>query len=91
MRKIILPWKTFKLLLKGDRLTILQVEQYVFCITNTYLRSLAFKVGKLDQLSYAPNQDRHRRNQMVLWVHETTLKTFCGSHMLKEVRGSRFP
>jgi len=47
----------------------------VFCITTTYLRSLAFKVVELNQFSYAPNQDRCRRNEMVLWVHEATLTT----------------
>ena len=72
MGKIIWLWKTFKLLTKGDRLTVLQLEQYLLCITITYLRSLAFKVGKLNQFSYAPNQDRFRWNEMILCVHETT-------------------
>ena len=60
---------------KGDWLTVLQLEQYVFCITITYLRSLAFKVGELNKFSYASNQDRYRWNEMMLWVHETTLTT----------------
>ena len=47
----------------------------MFYITIAYLRSLAFKVGELKQFSYAPNQGRYRWNEMVLWVHETTLKT----------------
>ena len=75
MRKIILLSKTFKLLPEVNQLAILRLEQYAFCITITYLRSLAFKVGELKQFSYTPNQDRHRWNEMVLWVHETTLTT----------------
>jgi hypothetical protein len=39
----------------------------------SYLRSLAFKVGELNQFSYSPNEDRYRWNELVLWVHETTL------------------
>jgi len=73
--KIMLLWKTFKLLPKGNWLTVLQLEQYVFCTTITYLRSLAFKVGELNQLSYAPNQGRYRSNEMMLWVHKTILST----------------
>jgi len=73
MGKIILPWITFKLLLEGNCLTVLQLEQYVFCATIAYLRSLAFKAGELNQLSYAPNQDRYRWNEMMLWVHKSTL------------------
>ena len=75
MRKTILRWKIFKLLPKGKWLVVLQMERCVFCITITYLRSLAFKAGELHQFSYAPNQDRHRWNEMVLRVHETTLTT----------------
>jgi len=75
MGKIILLWKTFKLLPEGNWLTVLQLEQHVFCTSITYLRSLAFKVGELNQFSYAPNQDRYRWNEMMLWVHETTLTT----------------
>ena len=45
----------------------------VFYITITYLRSLAFKVGELNQ----DNQDRCRWNEMILRVHETTLTTKC--------------
>jgi len=52
MGKIILLWKTFKLLPEGNWLTALQ---YVFCTTVTYLRSLSFEVSKLNQFSYAPN------------------------------------
>jgi len=44
MGKIILLWKTFKLLPEGTWLTVLQLEQRVFCTSITYLRSLAFKV-----------------------------------------------
>ena len=47
MGQIILLGTTFKLLPKGNCLTIFQLEQYVFCRTITYLRSLAFKVGVL--------------------------------------------
>jgi len=36
---------------------------------------MAFKVGELNQFSYAPNQDRYRWNDMILRVHETTLTT----------------
>jgi hypothetical protein len=60
---------------KGNWLSVLQLEQYVTCITTTYLRSLAFKVGELNQFSYAPKQDRCCWNEMVLWVHEATLTT----------------
>jgi len=41
----------------GHLLTVLQLEQYVFCTTISYVGSLAFKVGELNQFSYAPNQD----------------------------------
>ena len=73
--KIIVLWKTFKLLPKGNWLTVLQLEQYVFRITTIYLRSKGFKVGEQNQFSYAPNQDRYGWNEMILWVHETTLTT----------------
>jgi hypothetical protein len=66
MGKIILLCKTFELLPKGNWLTILQSEQYVVCITITYLRSLAFKVDEPTQFSYVPNQD------MLLWVNDMT-------------------
>jgi len=36
--------------------TVLQFEQNVLCITIAYLRSLAFKVGELDQI-FVPNRD----------------------------------
>ena len=68
-------WKSFKLLRKGNWLTVLQLEQYVFCVTITYLRSPAFKFGELNQFSYTVNPVRHRWKQMILWVHETTLTT----------------
>ena len=48
MEKITLLWKTFKLLTKGNLVAVLQMEQYVFCITITYSQSLAFKVGELN-------------------------------------------
>ena len=70
MRKIILLWKTFMLLPKGNWLTILKLKQCVFRINSTYLRSLAFKVGELKQFAYEPNQDRYRWNEMILGVHE---------------------
>ena len=47
----------------------------MFCITITYLRSIAFKVGEINQFSYAPNEDGYRWNEMLLWVHETTFPT----------------
>ena len=75
MGKTILLWKAFKLLPKENWLNILKLEQCVFCMTITYLRSLAFKVRELNQFSHAPNQDRYRWKEMVLWVHETTLTT----------------
>ena len=50
----------------------MQLEQYVFCITITYLRSVALKVGELNQFSYALNHDRYLWKEMILWVHETT-------------------
>ena len=77
--KIILLWKTFKLLSKGNWLPVLQLEQYMLCTTITYLRSLVFKFGELNQFSYAPNQERCRWNEMILWVHETTLTTKFGA------------
>jgi len=40
---------------KGNWLTVLQLEQYEFYITITYLRNLAFKVSELNQFSYTPN------------------------------------
>ena len=67
--------KKFMLLPKGNWLSVLQLEQYVSCITTTYLRSLAFKVRELNQFSHAPNQDRYRWKEMMLCVHETTLTT----------------
>jgi len=60
---------------KGIGLPFSQLEQYVFCMTIPYLRSMAFTVGEQIQFSYAPNQDRNRWNQMVLRVHETTFTT----------------
>jgi len=76
MGKVILLWQTFRLLPKGNWLTFLQLEQYVFCITITFLLSLAFRVGELNQFFfYAPNQERYRWNEMMLWVHGTTLAT----------------
>jgi len=60
---------------KGNWLTVLQLKQRVFCITITYLRSLAFKVGGVNQFSYAANPIRHRWKEMILCVHETTLTT----------------
>jgi len=75
MGKDILLWNTFRLLPKGKWLTFLQLEQYVFCITITYLLSLAFRVGELKQFMYAPNQERYGWKEMMLWVHETTLTT----------------
>ena len=54
----------------------LQLQQYVFCITVTVLRSLAFnKVAKLNHLSHTPNKDRSRWKEMVLWIHKTTPTT----------------
>lgn len=44
----------------------------VFCITITDLRSLEFKVGELNHCPHIPNKDGYRREEMVLWVHETT-------------------
>jgi hypothetical protein len=75
MRKIILLWKIFKLLPEGNWLTALQLEQYVFCTTISYLQSLALKVGDLNHFSYAPNQDGYRWNEMMLCVHKMTLTT----------------
>ena len=75
MGKIILLWKIFKLLPAGNWLTAMQLEQYVFCTTITYLRSLAFKVGEVNQFSYAQNQERYRWNEMILWVHKTKFAT----------------
>jgi hypothetical protein len=51
MGKIILLWKTLKLLLKGNWLTVLQLEQNVLYITVTYLRSLACELGEENQFS----------------------------------------
>jgi hypothetical protein len=67
-------WKTFKLLVKRNRLTVLQWKQYVFCITISYLRSVALKV-ELKSFSYALNQDRYRCKEVILWVLEMTLTT----------------
>jgi hypothetical protein len=75
MGKTFMLRKIFKLLPKGNCLSVLQLGQYVFCITTTYLGNLAFKVFELNQFAYAPNQDRRRRNEMVLWVHEAILTT----------------
>jgi hypothetical protein len=62
---------------EGELVKLLKLEQYVFCVTTTYLRSLAFKVGELrvNQFSYAPNPDRYRWNEMLLWDHAATLTT----------------
>jgi len=68
-------WKTFMLLPKGNWLSFLKLEQCVFCITTTYLRSLAFKAGERNRFSYAPNQDRCRLDEAILRVHEATLTT----------------
>ena len=40
--------KNLNLLTKSNWLTISQLEQYVFCIEITYLRSIAFNVGELN-------------------------------------------
>jgi hypothetical protein len=48
----------------------MQLEQYIFCLTITYLQSTAFKVDELNQFSYSTNQDRYRWKEMILWVHE---------------------
>ena len=63
----------------GNWLTVKQLEQYVFRITIIYLRSMAFKFGEQNQFSYATNQDRYRRNDMILRAHETTLTTTPGA------------
>jgi hypothetical protein len=57
MRRIILLWKTFKLLPKGNWLTVWYLEQYVFCITITYSQSLAFKIADLNFLTYRIKTD----------------------------------
>jgi len=67
--------KIFKLLPKRNCLTILQLEQHVFYVSMNHLRGLAFKVGKLNLFSYTPNQDRYRWDEMILWVHGTTIPT----------------
>ena len=53
-RKHYFSVENIKLLPKGNWLTMLQLEQYVFCITITYLRSLAFKVDELNFLRTEP-------------------------------------
>jgi hypothetical protein len=73
--RIILLWKTFKLLLKGNSLTVLQLEQYVFCVTIMYLRSLVFKFGEVKNFYCLANPVRHRWKEIILWVHEMTLTT----------------
>ena len=47
-------------------------KKQVFYKTTTYLRSLALKVGEPNQFPFAPNPDRHRWNEMILWVQEKT-------------------
>jgi hypothetical protein len=44
----------------------------VFCTTITDLRSLAFQVGELNHFPHTPNKDGYLRDEIVLWVHETT-------------------
>jgi hypothetical protein len=34
-----------------------------------------FKVGELNQHSYAPSQDRYRWKEIIMWIHESTLTT----------------
>ena len=58
---------------------ILQLEQYVFCITITDLRNLAFKVGEINRFSLAMNKDKYRWKEMVVWFHEKPLTTKCGA------------
>jgi hypothetical protein len=68
---------------EGEFVNRLKLEKYVFCITTIYLRNMTIKAGEQNQFSYAPNQDRYRWNEMILWVQETTLTTTSeGSHML---------
>jgi hypothetical protein len=55
------------LLAKGNWLTVMQLEQNMCLIAITYLRSIGFKVGELNQLSYLPNQGRYRWNEIILF------------------------
>ena len=45
----------------------------VFCMTITDLRRLAFQVGQLNHFPHTPNKEGYRRDEMVLWVHETSI------------------
>ena len=65
--------ENIQVIAEGEPVNDFAIGTICFCTTITYLRSLAFKVGELKQFSYAPNQDRHHWNEMILWVHETTL------------------
>jgi hypothetical protein len=56
-------------------LTFLQLEHCVFYLATTCSQSVAFKVDELNQFSYATNQDRYRWDEIILWVHKTTLTT----------------
>jgi len=60
---------------EGEFVNRLQLEKYVFCITTIDLQNMDFKAGEQNQFSYAPNQDTNRWNEMILWVHATTLPT----------------
>jgi hypothetical protein len=66
--------KKFKLLPKRNWLTVLQLEQYLFCIPINYLQGLTFKAGELNQFSYAPNQEKYGWDERIMWVCETTIQ-----------------
>ena len=58
--KVILQRKTFKLLPKWSRLTVLQLEHCVLCTAITGLRSLASKGSGLNHFPDTPNKDGYR-------------------------------
>jgi hypothetical protein len=57
---------------KENILLLLQLEQNVFCISITDLRSPASKVAELIHFPHTPNDDSYRWKQIVLWAHKTT-------------------
>jgi len=58
--KVILQRKTFKLLPKWNRLTVLQLKHCVLCTAITDLRSLACKGGELNHFPDTPSKDGYR-------------------------------
>jgi len=74
MGKIILQWKKITLLPKGTWLTAFIIGA-MFFTTITDLRSLALQAGELNHFPYTANKDGYGREEMVLWVRETTSVT----------------